>query len=37
MRPATSDRYDEIVEVQKFNPFHDALGRFASANGFKTY
>ena len=37
MRPATSDRYDVIVEVQKFNPFHDALGRFASANGFKTY
>ena len=37
MRPATSDRYDMIVEVQKFNPFHDALGRFASANGFKTY
>ena len=37
MRPAASDRYDVIVEVQKFNPFHDALGRFASANGFKTY
>lgn len=37
MAPARFDRYDTIVEVQKFNPFHDALGRFASANGFKTY
>ena len=26
-----------ITEVRKFNPFHDALGRFASKNGFKTY
>lgn len=23
--------------VQKFNPFHDALGRFANKHGFKTY
>lgn len=23
--------------VQKFNPFHDARGRFASSRGFKTY
>lgn len=23
--------------VEKFNPFHDALGRFASKNGFKSY
>lgn len=37
MRPTSPDRYEEIVEVQKFNPFHDALGRFASADGFKTY
>ena len=28
---------DIIEEVQKFNPFHDALGRFVSKNGFKTY
>ena len=28
---------DTIVEVEKFNPFHDALGRFANKNGFKTY
>lgn len=30
-------KYDYIEEVQKFNPFHDARGRFASASGFKTY
>ncbi len=30
-------QYDMITEVRKFNPFHDALGRFASKNGFKTY
>ena len=32
--------YDYIVEVErveKFNPFHDHLGRFTSARGFKTY
>lgn len=28
---------DVIEEVQKFNPFHDGLGRFSSSNGFKTY
>lgn len=28
---------DEIEVVEKFNPFHDAAGRFASSNGFKTY
>lgn len=31
------DRYDHITEVKKFNPFHDARGRFASASGFKSY
>ena len=30
-------RYDYIEEVKKFNPFHDAKGRFASSSGFKTY
>lgn len=30
-------RYDEIEEIEKFNPFHDARGRFANARGFKTY
>lgn len=33
----SGDRCDMIVEVEKFNPFHDALGRFASANSFRTY
>ena len=26
-----------FTDVLKFNPFHDAKGRFASANGFATY
>lgn len=36
-------KYDYIVEVEetgsvkKFNPFHDARGRFASSNGFASY
>jgi 2'-5' RNA ligase/predicted ABC-type ATPase len=25
--------FDEILEIQKFNPYHDARGRFTSANG----
>lgn len=28
------DRFDEIQEVEKFNPYHDRLGRFATADGF---
>ena len=28
---------DEIVEVEKFNPFHDSAGKFSNKNGFKTY
>lgn len=28
---------DEIEEVAKFNPFHDAKGRFSSSNGFASY
>lgn len=31
------DRFDVLHEIEKFNPFHDELGRFASKNGFKTY
>lgn len=27
-----ADRYDEIEEVQKFNPYHDARGKFSTAN-----
>lgn len=42
-----SDRIDEITEVEKgidyieevekFNPFHDKLGRFSSSNGMSSY
>ena len=42
-----SDRIDEITEVEKgidhieevekFNPFHDALGRFSNSNGMRSY
>lgn len=28
---------DEIVEVEKFNPFHDSAGRFSNKNGFASY
>lgn len=28
---------DHIEEVEKFNPFHDALGRFSNKNGFSSY
>ena len=31
------DRYDEIEEVEKFNPYHDSRGRFASANGYASF
>ena len=33
-RQNVAKTFDEIL---KFNPFHDALGRFASSSGFKTY
>lgn len=26
-----------IVEVEKFNPYHDTLGRFSDANGYATF
>lgn len=29
--------FDEIIEVQKFNPYHDAKGRFSSANGAASF
>lgn len=28
---------DDIEHVEKFNPFHDSLGRFSSSQGMKTY
>lgn len=32
-----ADSIDHIEDVEKFNPFHDALGKFSSSNGFKSY
>lgn len=28
-----NDRYDDIEEIEKFNPYHDRLGRFTTAGG----
>lgn len=30
-------RFDEIVEVEKFNPYHDELGRFSQANSATSF
>lgn len=30
-------RYDTIVEVEKFNPYHDARGRFSTAGGATSF
>lgn len=32
-----TDQTEEIVEVEKFNPFHDSIGRFSSSHGMRTY
>ena len=29
--------FDEVLEILKFNPFHDAKGRFATSNSFAFY
>ena len=31
------ERYDEIVELEKFNPSHDRLGRFSTADGAESF
>lgn len=31
------NRFDEIEEVEKFNPYHDERGRFASANSYASF
>ena len=31
------NRYDRIVEVEKFNPYHDQRGRFATANAATSF
>lgn len=33
MTPNALDRYDVIVEVRKFNPYHDGIGRFTTPGG----
>lgn len=32
-----SDHTEKIVEIEKFNPFHDSMGKFSSSHGFKSY
>lgn len=34
---ADPQRFDHIVEVEKFNPYHDERGRFATANGYASF
>ena len=36
-RPLVAKSFDEMLDILKFNPFHDARGRFASSNGFASY
>lgn len=41
-RPMTAaksapERFVQIVEVEKFNPYHDSRGRFATANGYASF
>lgn len=31
------NRFIKIVEVEKFNPYHDSLGRFATAQGYSSF
>lgn len=37
IREVGAQRYDHIEEVAKFNPYHDAKGRFASANSYTSF
>lgn len=30
-------RYDVVQEIEKFNPYHDARGRFATADGYASF
>lgn len=36
VRKSTAD-VDNIVEVEKFNPYHDSAGRFSSAQGYASF
>lgn len=33
----SDDQFDEIVEVEKFNPYHDELGRFSTADHYDQF
>lgn len=33
----TADQFDMIEEVEKFNPYHDELGRFSTANRYDQF
>lgn len=33
----SDDQFDEIVEVEKFNPYHDELGRFSTADRYDQF
>ena len=32
-----TDRFDEIEEIEKFNPYHDSKGRFSNADGYASF
>lgn len=34
---ADAEQFDMIVEVEKFNPYHDELGRFSTADSFDQF
>ena len=37
VRKSDPNRFDQIVEVEKFNPYHDSKGRFSSGNGATSF
>ena len=36
-KAASEDQFDMIVEVEKFNPYHDELGRFSTADHYDQF
>lgn len=36
-RPSVAKSFDEMLDILKFNPFHDSRGRFSNSNGFASY
>lgn len=37
IKEVQKSRFDRIEEIEKFNPYHDARGRFTSANGATSF